>query len=323
MIELQCPTCQQTFTTNPAEAGTTANCPACGTLVDSSGSSSTPAEPATMENEIEVEPAILPVASPDLRSQHPAPGLPAGGAKSSSNPVEASVDAFIRICQRCIDFVQRLLGSEKTRDALEKAHQGAASIGKSTVAAAKAVATSEAAKTSVRKAKEAAGQLRKKASRIGHSAPVPEPTGQSTPEAAQQPADAIPTAATANAGTVAPVAKRKFDWRFPIGILVALGCTALIVVAIIGSRNPPSGYSSPASSGSVDYRPPCERCRGSGQLVGQCRKCFGAGTIMTGNANYDGIEVPTTRMQIPCPQCRGSGQMPVPCTRCAGSGKGM
>lgn len=105
-----------------------------------------------------------------------------------------------------------------------------------------------------------------------------------------------------------------------LGILLLVGLAAMFGGSggSDAAGSPPPSYSE--SPGYQTRKHPCGRCGGSGQLIGQCKKCYGAGTIMSRGPNYDGIQPYTEPMQIPCPQCRGSGQMPVPCTRCRGTG---
>lgn len=133
--------------------------------------------------------------------------------------------------------------------------------------------------------------------------------------------ESLPAAVGAGISTPLTSPRRRFAWRFAFGTLVALGCTGLIVFTIISTQKPSSPERRQSSSGSTsNHGNPCERCRGSGQLVGQCRGCYGAGTIMTKSANYDGISSYRQPMQVPCPQCRGNGKMPVPCQHCGGTG---
>ncbi len=113
---------------------------------------------------------------------------------------------------------------------------------------------------------------------------------------------------------------KKFDWKFPIGIAVAVLCTIIIVNSNGSKSTKPTSSAYQSTHGGTSSHSACQRCRGSGQLVGQCKQCYGAGTIVTKNANYDGLEVPSQRMRLACPGCRGTGQAPVPCNRCRGRG---
>lgn len=335
VIKFHCPACQQSISAERTAIGQTATCPSCNAeLVVGEDSQLTSEEP----------PDTAPTAPPTSPERSSPPPLPSstmtqptptsGVGTPQTGALENLTASLTRIMAVCVDAIQKLLRSEKTRQTLDKVKKGADDLGRATTKTAKAVVTSDAARASVTHAKSAAAQVRTKVSGLGRS-PTPQdppliPTGASEPDTRPQvdPLSGQSTQATAEA-TIPPLpssSPKKSDGRFRIGVLVALGCTALIVVAIIGSGastpgNSPPSASQPSAGSNSNYRSPCRRCRGSGQLMGKCRQCYGAGTIMTKSPRYGDIEVYRKPMQVPCPQCRGGGRMPVPCTHCRGTGR--
>jgi predicted nucleic acid binding AN1-type Zn finger protein len=148
---------------------------------------------------------------------------------------------------------------------------------------------------------------------------IPDQNAQPASGTPCEPGAASNPTAVASAATALQPSAPKLDWRFIIGLLVIIICTFVIVRAVSETKAP-----SPSSAGSAQVgqftqaRNPCERCRGSGQLVGQCSQCNGDGTIQT---NLRGNPTGGGSFRVVCPKCGGTGQMPIPCNRCKGSGE--
>jgi|688.fasta_scaffold76575_2 hypothetical protein len=138
-----------------------------------------------------------------------------------------------------------------------------------------------------------------------------------------------------NPAAMPTASKNRYSKPVLIGCIVALCVLAAIIGAgkktasdnSHGNEAPPPSQPQPTQtqypqldSISVTQSSPCRRCRGTGQLKGQCKECYGGGTIMTKDADYGGLTISKPPMRLPCPQCRGSGSMAVPCPQCRGRG---
>lgn len=260
------------------------------------------------------------------------------------------LQSLIKLLEKTVRATIAAIQSEKTKSAARSVGRGMAGMGQRASDIAKTVSSSDTTKSAVARARNGAGQARDLVSGVvtkavhtrsdeaagsaaldGTTPTSPpavseqearQPDGEDDRQAAHGTFRDAPASEAPDSPVSPPPVSRRSDRRFAMGILVALGCTGLIVFAISGMQNhPPSSGSRQLSSSEADYRSPCRRCAGSGQLLDQCRQCYGAGTIMSKAPNYDGLTVPHQPMQLPCPGCRGSGRMPVPCSSCRGSGK--
>ncbi|MFO0799700.1 MAG: hypothetical protein U0804_19695 [Gemmataceae bacterium] len=86
------------------------------------------------------------------------------------------------------------------------------------------------------------------------------------------------------------------------GMVVRLARRALAVVAVGVFLGGAAALAADLAQGVLR---PCPSCRGSGQILGRCAVCNGAGTSDTGNR---------------CQSCGGSGQRYRFCRTCNGSG---